>query len=92
MQSQSDQSTDLIEERTGQPLQVAKRRLTGEDMQKISETENPKCPSAVKKELADGVKVKKERSERSARDMSELGDSAKSECQEDLGRERQANS
>ena len=54
------------------------------EMQKISETEGPRCPSAVKKELADGVKV--------ARDMSELGDSAKSECQEDLGRERQANS
>ena len=53
------------------------------EMQKISETEGPRCPSAVKKELADGVKV--------ARDMS-LGDSAKSECQEDLGRERQANS
>ena len=53
------------------------------DMQKISETEGPRCPSAVKKELADCVKV--------ARDMS-LGDSAKSECQEDLGRERQANS
>ena len=62
------------------------------EMQKISETEGPRCPSAVKKELADGVKVKKESSERSARDMSELGDSAKSECQEDLGRERQANS
>eukprot|EP00435_Cladocopium_sp_Y103_P069308 s1156_g33.t1 len=83
LQSQPDQSTDLIEERTGQPLQVAKRRrLTGEDMQKISKTEGLRCPSSVKKELADGVKVKKESLERSARDMSELGDSAKSECQD----------
>lgn len=45
-------------------LQVAKRRrLTGGDMQKIMRAEaaeDPRCPSSVKKELADGVNVKKE--------------------------------
>ena len=45
-------------------LQVAKRRrLTDGDMQKIMRAEaaeDPRCPSSVKKELADGVNVKKE--------------------------------
>ena len=52
---------DAKRTQTCSSLQVAKRRrLTGGDMQKIVRAEDPKCPSSVKKEFADGVKVKKE--------------------------------